>query len=41
MELREIEDGTFEAWEIELVAIDIEQVEALALHSPRSANAIV
>ena len=41
MKPREIEDGTFEAWEIEFSAIDIEQVEVLTLHSPRGANAIV
>ena len=41
MKLREIEDGTFEARELELVSIDVEQVEVLALYSPSGANAIV
>src|SRR6267142_4855836 len=41
MKAREIEDGTFEAWEIDFAAKDIEQVEVLALHPPSGANAIV
>ena len=32
MKAREIEDGTFEAWEIEFAAKDIEQVEVIALY---------
>ena len=41
LELREIEDGTFEAGEIELAAKDIEQVEVLLLNPPSSANTVV
>src|SRR5215510_7640722 len=41
MELREIEDGTFEAWEIEFAAKDIEQIEVVADNPPSGANAVV
>src|SRR5262245_8858711 len=41
VKLRKIDDGTLETWEIKLAAINIEQVEVLALHPPSGANAIV
>src|SRR5258705_10325705 len=41
MKAREIEDGTFETWEIEFAAKDIEQVEVIALYPPSGANAVV
>src|SRR5262245_17426649 len=41
MELREIEDGTFEAREIEFAAKNIEQVQVIADNPPSGANAIV
>src|SRR5882724_4433078 len=41
MKARLIEDGTFEVWEIEFAAKDIEQVKVLAHNPPSGANAIV
>src|SRR6267142_3365587 len=41
MKAREIEDGTFETWEIEFAAKDIEQVEVVVHNPPSGANAIV
>src|SRR5262245_20258596 len=38
---RKIEDGTFETWEIELAAKNIEQVQVVADNPPSGANAIV
>src|SRR6266850_2605810 len=35
MKAREIEDGTFEAWEIEFAAKDIEQVEGAGAQPPK------
>src|SRR5262245_20732713 len=41
MKARKIEDGTFEAWEIEFAAKNIEQVQVVADNPPSGANAIV
>src|SRR5215475_11020485 len=41
IELRKIEDGTFETWEVEFAAKDIEQVQVVADNPPSGANAIV
>src|SRR3954447_11364175 len=41
MKAREFEHGTFETWEIEFAAKDIEQVKVVAHNPPSGANAVV